>query len=223
MNFVDLIKQGVLEEFTGTVSSVGIVLSLICAFAIAFYIVLIYRKSFTGVMFSKSFALTIILLSMVTALIIRTISSNLALSLGMVGALSIVRFRTAVKDPVDTAFMFWGITAGIMAGTGLYLVAIISSLAVGVLYLFSQSLGFGTSNQFLLVVRYDEIAESAIAVELSKLGKIKLKTKSVSGTAIELTYEIALAKDKVEFLTKIKSIPGVKNATVLSYQNDFGV
>jgi uncharacterized membrane protein YhiD involved in acid resistance len=223
MNFVDLIKQGVLEEFTGTVSSVGIVLSLICAFAIAFYIVIIYRRSYTGVMFSKSFALTIILLSMVTALIIRTISSNLALSLGMVGALSIVRFRTAVKDPVDTAFMFWGITAGIMAGTGLYLVAIISSLAVGVLYLFSQSLGFGTTNQFLLVIRYEEIAESAIMIELAKLGKIKLKTKSISGTTTELTYEIALNKDKVEFLSRIKSINGVKNATVLSYQNDFGV
>ena len=127
MSFVDVIKKSVLSEFTGTLSVGDIALSLIFAFAISLFIVYIYKKTYTGVVYSKAFALCIVMLSMVTALIIRTINSNLALSLGMVGALSIVRFRTAVKEPVDTAFMFWGISAGIMAGAGLYLPGLIGS------------------------------------------------------------------------------------------------
>ena len=102
-------------------------LSLIVAFIIGLFIIYVYRKTYTGVVYSKAFALCILMLSMVTAMIIRTISSNISLSLGMVGALSIVRFRTAVKEPVDTGFMFWGISAGIMAGAGLYVPALIAS------------------------------------------------------------------------------------------------
>ena len=109
MSFLDLIKNSVIKEFTGTITVGSVMLAVLISFIIALFIVFIYRKTFTGVVYSKSFVLCIILLSMITALIIKTISSNLALSLGMVGALSIVRFRTAVKEPVDTAFMFWSI------------------------------------------------------------------------------------------------------------------
>ena len=131
MGFLDMIKNSVVEQFsTGT--TVGqMVLSLIVAFGMGLFILLIYRQTFRGVLFSKGFAFSLILLAMVTALVIRTISSNLALSLGMVGALSIVRFRTAIKDPVDTVFMFWSITCGIMAGAGLYLIGIIACVGVG--------------------------------------------------------------------------------------------
>ena len=155
MNFVDLVKKSVINEFTGTISIDKIVLSLITAFIIGVFIIYIYKKTYNGVVYSKSFSLCIILLAMVTALIIRTINSNLALSLGMVGALSIVRFRTAVKEPVDTGFMFWGITAGIMAGAGLYLIAIISSIALGLLYYVSYILGFKANSQYLMILRYD--------------------------------------------------------------------
>ena len=120
MGFFDIIKKSVVSEFTGTISIGDMMLSLVTAFVIGLLIVWVYRKTYSGVVYSKSFALSVILLGMVTALIIRTINSNLALSLGMVGALSIVRFRTAVKEPVDTVFMFWAISAGIMAGAGLY-------------------------------------------------------------------------------------------------------
>ena len=137
MGFVDLIKKSVLNEFTGTVSITDMALSLITAFIIGLFIIYVYKKTYNGVVYSKSFALCLMLLGMVTSLIIRTINSNLALSLGMVGALSIVRFRTAVKEPVDTAFMFWAITIGIMSGAGLYLIAIISSVALGLLYFVS--------------------------------------------------------------------------------------
>ena len=126
MGFLDLIKKGVVEEFTGTISTGDLFLSLIIAFVCAIFITYIYKKTYTGVSYTKSFVLSIILLSMVTSLVIRTINSNLALSLGMVGALSIVRFRTAVKDPVDTIFMFWAIAVGIMSGAGLYLITIIA-------------------------------------------------------------------------------------------------
>lgn len=135
MKFVDMIKDSVLSEFNGSISVSNILLSLLTAFVISIYIIYIYKKTYSGVVFSKTFALCLILLCLVTSLIIRTISSNLALSLGMVGALSIVRFRTAVKEPTDTGFMFWAIASGIMAGTGYYLVAFVGSLALGLLFL----------------------------------------------------------------------------------------
>ena len=134
MSIVDTIKKSVLENFTGTITVTDMLLSLVVAFVIGIYIIYVYRKTYTGVVYSKAFSLCILMLSMVTAMIIRTISSNISLSLGMVGALSIVRFRTAVKEPVDTGFMFWGISAGIMAGAGLYIVALVASLLIGVFY-----------------------------------------------------------------------------------------
>ena len=121
MGFMDMIKKGVLEQFESV--TVGqMALSVGIAFLMGIFILLVYRQTFRGVLYSKGFAISLVLLAMVTALVIRTISSNLALSLGMVGALSIVRFRTAIKDPVDTVFMFWSITCGIMTGAGQYLV-----------------------------------------------------------------------------------------------------
>ena len=125
MSIVDTIKKSVLDNFTGTISVGSMLLSLIVAFLIGIFIIYVYRKTYTGVVYSKAFALCILMLSMVTAMVIRTISSNISLSLGMVGALSIVRFRTAIKEPVDTSFMFWGISAGIMAGAGLYIPSIV--------------------------------------------------------------------------------------------------
>ena len=152
MSVVDTIKKSVLDNFTGTVSVGAMLLSLLIAFAIGLFIVYVYRKTYTGVVYSKAYALCIIMLAMVTAMIIRTISSNISLSLGMVGALSIVRFRTAIKEPVDTSFMFWGISAGIMAGAGLYIPSIVASLCIGVLYFGAYLMGFRVSNRYLLVL-----------------------------------------------------------------------
>ena len=128
------IKNLLSEQFNGPVTITMIVTSLLVAFAISLFIILVYRKTFSGVVYNRTMTLCILLLSMVTAMIIRTINSNLSLSLGMVGALSIVRFRTAIKEPVDTAFMFWAITAGIMSGAGLYVIAIVGSLLLGLAY-----------------------------------------------------------------------------------------
>lgn len=222
MSFVDMIKKSVIAEFTGTISVDKILLSLIVAFLIGVFIIYVYRKTFSGVVYSKSFSLCVILLAMVTAMIIRTISSNLALSLGMVGALSIVRFRTAIKEPTDTAFMFWSITAGIMSGAGLYLVSIIASLGIGLLYFIGYTMGFKTSRQYLFIIKYDAIADKTISEEIEKLPKIKLKSKSITKNFVELTYELELKDSDTSVLDNFKNLDGVLSASIISYQNDFG-
>lgn len=226
MSFVDVIKKSVLSEFTGTLSVGDIALSLIFAFAISLFIVYIYKKTYTGVVYSKAFALCIVMLSMVTALIIRTINSNLALSLGMVGALSIVRFRTAVKEPVDTAFMFWGISAGIMAGAGLYLPGLIGSLLLGALFFGSYLLGFKSSTRYLLVLKFEEAAYENVMKGIKSLDKVKMKSNSSFKDTMELTYEVDIkVKDetmKRKIVDAFRKVPGMINVSLISYQNDFG-
>ena len=226
MSFVDVIKKSVLSEFTGTLSVGDIALSLIFAFAISLFIVYIYKKTYTGVVYSKAFALCIVMLSMVTALIIRTINSNLALSLGMVGALSIVRFRTAVKEPVDTAFMFWGISAGIMAGACLYLPGVIGSLLLGALFFGSYLLGFKSSTRYLLVLKFEEEAYENVMKGIKSLDKVKMKSNSAFKDTMELTYEVDIkVKDenmKRRIVEAFKKVPGMINVSLISYQNDFG-
>ena len=189
MGFLDLIKKGVVEEFTGTISTGDLFLSLIIAFICAIFITYIYKKTYTGVSYTKSFVLSIILLAMVTSLVIRTINSNLALSLGMVGALSIVRFRTAVKDPVDTIFMFWAIAVGIMSGAGLYLITIIACALLGLFYLISYFKVFKPIEKYLLVVN----TSKKDSLEVAKIFANKncvLKTESIKKDKVELTYEV---------------------------------
>ena len=226
MSFVDTIEKSVLSEFTGTLSIGDIALSLLVAFLIGVYIIYIYKKTYTGVVYSKSFALCIIMLSMVTALIIRTINSNLALSLGMVGALSIVRFRTAVKEPVDTAFMFWGISAGIMAGAGLYIPGIIGSLLLGAFFFGSYLMGFKANARYLLVLKFEDGAYENVLKGVKALGKAKMKSNSSFKDTMELTYEIDIKLKDEETKRKIveafKKVPGMINVSLISYQNDFG-
>lgn len=222
MSFIDMIKKSVLAEFTGTISVEKIIFSLLLAFIISVFIVIVYKKTYSGVVYSKSFSLCIILLCMVTAMIIRTISSNLALSLGMVGALSIVRFRTAIKEPVDTVFMFWSITAGIMTGAGLYLVALIASLIIGLLYFVGYTFGFKVGKQYLFILKYDQSVEDDILKCISKNKKIKIKSKTITKNIIELTFEVEIKNNDIKLLDKFKDMEGVFSASAISYQNDFG-
>ena len=228
MSIVDTIKKSVLAEFSGTISVEAMLLSLLLSFVLGLFIVYVYRKTYTGVVYSKSFSLCIIMLSMVTAMIIRTISSNISLSLGMVGALSIVRFRTAVKEPVDTAFMFWGISAGIMSGAGLYIPAIVGSILLGVLYFVSFTLGFKVSSRYLLVLRYDVRAHDDIVKVLKNFPKYKIRSKSVYKNEVEFTLELDLKEDKKDkriddkVVDKFNKVDGLINASLIAYQNDFG-
>ena len=222
MSFMDMIKKSVVSEFTGTITVDKILLSLLVGFVIGIFIVYIYKKTYSGVVYSKSFSLCIILLGMVTAMVIRTISSNLALSLGMVGALSIVRFRTAIKEPTDTVFMFWSITAGIMAGAGLYIVAIIASVCIGILYFIGYMLGFKAKHQFLVILKYDVSIDKAILKQISKLPKTKIKSKSISKDIVELTFELEQKENDTKVLDYFNGAKGVESVSMISYQNDFG-
>ncbi len=226
MSILDTIKDSVLNNFSGSISTVDIILSLLTAFIIGMFIIYIYKKTFTGVVYSKAFALCILLLAMVTALIIRTISSNIALSLGMVGALSIVRFRTAVKEPVDTGFMFWAITAGIMAGASLYIPALVASLALGILYFVVYLFGFRTTSRYLLVVKYGKnIDNNVIELIKKELPKYKITSKTAHNSEFELTLEIDINKEdinSVNIVNSLEKMKNVKSASLIAYQNDFG-
>lgn len=229
MSIVDTIKKSVLENFSGTITATDMLLSLVVAFLIGIFIIYVYRKTYTGVVYSKAFSLCILMLAMVTAMIIRTISSNISLSLGMVGALSIVRFRTAVKEPVDTGFMFWGISAGIMAGAGLYIPALVASLGVGILYYVTYLMGFRTANRYLLVLKYEASAHDDVLKKLKTVKKFKIRSKSIFGKEVELSLEVDIKennKKKANIDTAIvdqfNGMPGVINASLISYQNDFG-
>lgn len=203
MGFLDLIKKGVVEEFTGTIATGDLFLSLLTAFIAAMFITFIYKKTYTGVSYTKSFVLSIILLSMVTSLVIRTINSNLALSLGMVGALSIVRFRTAVKDPVDTVFMFWAIAAGIMSGAGLYIITIIACILLGIFYLVSYTTIFRPIEKYLLVINTNKNNADEIAKIFNEKKKCILKTQSIKKDKVEFTYEVT-EKNIADEMLKLK-------------------
>lgn len=221
MSLRDMIKNSVLEQFTGTISVDKVILSLLVAFLLGVFIVYIYKKTYSGVVYSKSYSICLVLLSMVTTLIVRTISSNLTLSLGMVGALSIVRFRTAIKDPLDTAFMFWAITTGIMSGTGLYLVSIIATISLGLFFILGNIFIFKNNNKYLYVIKYDEKIEKKVSNKLGNIKNYSLKSKSVSNGIVELTFEAATSKNDSSIIDEFNKL-NVISASVISYQNDFG-
>lgn len=222
MGFGDIFKRSFVEQFTGTLTVQSLLLSLGTAFLIGIFILFVYKKTFTGVIYSKSFSLSVLLLSLVTTLVIQTISSNITLSLGMVGALSIVRFRTAVKEPVDTGFMFWAITAGIMAGANLYIAAIIGSLIVGLLFFICYSFGMKLGNKYLVILKYDEEVSPRVEKALEDI-KFRVKSRSITKGMIEYTFEVELNDANQKLLDKIGTINGVSSVNVISYQNDFGV
>lgn len=222
MSAFDLIRRSILEEFSTSLSLGSIILSLLTAFIIGLYIVFIYKKTFAGVHFSKQFTMMIILVAMVTSLIIRTISTNLALSLGLVGALSIIRFRTAVKEPIDTAFVFWAVSAGIMSGVGVYVVAVLSSVALGGLFVLSTLIGFRQANHYLLLIKCDIRAFDVINKSIQKLKRSKLRSKQIIGNKVDVTYEIAIGA-KEDLTQTLSRVEGVESVSIITYKDEFGL
>ncbi len=223
MSFMDMIKNSVIEQFNTGVSMEQMLISLLAAFVMCLFILFIYRVTFRGVLFSKGFAFSLVLIGMITAVIIRTISSNLALSLGMVGALSIVRFRTAVKDPVDTIFLFWAIATGIMAGAGLYLPGLISCVTVGALYYVVCLLSRKDKRPYLLIVRYDPTQDEGVKQALQTLPKHRVKSRTVTKNGAELTIELSLKTDEMTVVDTFLSAEGVLDASMVSYESEFGL
>ena len=191
-------------------------------FVVGLIIALVYRKTYRGVLYSPSFTVTLIMLTLITTPVVMCIKSDIALSMGMVGALSIVRFRTAVKDPLDTAYMFWALTMGILLGAGLYLPALIVVLCISVLLFVLSFVKMNTTNAYLLVLHYDNYAEGAIAAELRRSVKShKLRSKTLTRGGAEMTYEVRLG-ERHEVVTRMLDIEGVHDATLVACQSEIG-
>ena len=223
MTFTDLIKNSVVEQFTTGVTLGEMALSLVAAFLMGLFILLVYRQTFRGVLFSKGFAFSLVLLCMVTAVVIRTISSDLALSLGMVGALSIVRFRTAIKDPVDTIFMFWSIASGIMSGAGLYLPGGLACLVLGLLYYLITVIYRKNKSPYLLIIRYDPEKVQAVKKALQVLPKYRIKSRIVNRNGGEMSVEVTLGDKEARIVDTVMAVDGVTDASLISYEGEFGL
>ncbi len=222
MSAADAVKQSVLDNFqlTSDLTLIDVLVTLGLAFVLGVFVYLIYRLTFSGVIFVKSFGTSLIMLTMVTAMVIMPISTNFYLALGMVGALSIVRFRTAVKDAIDTVFMFWAIACGIGLGARLYTVALVASAAIGVLLLVWNLFKTKNNLPFMLVLRFDEACKKEVQAVLRKLPSGKLKSKIVSEGTIELTIEMNLRESEAGMIDSFSAIPGVHNASLISYKGD---
>ena len=194
-----------------------VLLSLIVTFGVTLFIFYMYRKTFSGVLYTRNFNVGLVLTGLVVTLVVLPISSNIALSLGMVGALSIVRFRTAIKDPADIVFTFWAIAVGIISGAGLYMIAIVGSPVIGLFMFVLSRASFRSNDPYLLVVNYSKEAEEAVQ---KAVPKHKLRSRTVNPSGVELILEVRMkAKDAAQ-VDKLMKIKGVSNAALVSYNAD---
>ena len=221
MSFNDIFKNSFLENAT-QFSVVDTLISIVLAFAIGMFIYFIYKKTYQGVMFNRQFGISLVALTMIATFIILAVTSNVVLSLGMVGALSIVRFRTAIKDPLDLVYLFWSVGAGIVLGACMYPLAVIGSLIVGLILFIFVRAKVSDSDYILVVECKDEAAEKR-AEELIKtdVKKYSVKSKTVARGYIEVSYEVRLNGSDTEFVNKVSSADGIDKAVLVSYNGDY--
>ena len=209
-------------DFTATLPGLtaeNIVATLITAALCGLIVYLVYRFFYRGVVYSDNFNILIVLTTVVTAFVILTISANIVLSLGMVGALSIVRIRAAVKDPLDIGFLFWGIAAGITAGAGLYWAAVLGTVCIAVIYIL-LTIFKKEKKSYLLIVRYAVSEEMNVNGLLGNI-KYKLKSKTQTGERVELTIEVKIKKNDVSYVSRFNEIAGVESVTMLEYSGEY--
>lgn len=221
MTFNDIFKSDFLEA-AKSFSLVDTIAGLAIAFILGLFIFVIYKKTCSGIMYSQNFALSLIGLSLVTTLVIMAVTSNVILSLGMVGALSIVRFRAAIKEPVEIVYLFWAIAVGIVTGAGLIPLALIGSVIIGVVMLI-----FATrkthDNPYMLVMRLNDekVEEGVLDALKSDTAKYVVKAKTVTTAGIELSCEVKIKDDSTSFVNKISKIKGVSNASLVAYNGEY--
>lgn len=196
-----------------------ILVSMLLAFAVGLFIAFIYRKNYRGVMYSNNFSLTLVLMTLITCPVVMCIRESIALSMGMVGALSIVRFRTAVKDPLDTAYMFWALTMGILLGANQLFLTAVTTVVIAIMITILVQIQIKGAASFLLVVRMDESAERSANQVIASLRTQRIKSKTVSSNGTEATYEIRVDKPDA-LLNKLRSIQGVHDATLVAYTGE---
>ena len=221
MTFSDIFKSNFLENVT-SVTILDMFLALGLSFAIGLFIFLIYKKTYAGVMYSSTFGVTLIAMTMVSTFVILAVTSNVVLSLGMVGALSIVRFRTAIKEPLDIAFLFWSIAAGIVLAAGMIPLAVIGSIIIGIIILVFANRKSHV-NPYIVVLQCEdqESEQKATAFLQEHTSRLNVKSKSVQKGAIELNLEIRLKDATTDFMNELADLAGVRSAVLVSYNGDY--
>ncbi len=221
MTFQDIFKSNFLENIT-SVSMFDMVLALLLAFGLGTFIFFIYKKTYNGVLYSASFGTSLIALTMITTLVILAVTSNVVLSLGMVGALSIVRFRTAIKDPMDIVFLFWALAAGIVLAAGLITLAVFGSFVIGmVLMFFCNRKSY--VQPYIAVIRCDghDAEKSAKAYLEDVCERCVVKSKTVTRANVEVNYELRLKNENTDFVNKLAEMDGIQSAVLVSYNGDY--
>ncbi len=221
MSIFDAIKKSVLEGFSPEITLVDIIIALALAFVSGLFILLIYRLTMRGVSRNRTFEVTLLLITPISAMIVLTITSNLALSLGMVGALSIIRFRTAIKDASDTAFMFWSVAAGITAGAHFYKITIVASLFIGVAAFIVMKLSAHSARPYLLVIRAnsDTAIDHAAKLIAEKVIKNRLSSMTSNSDYCEAIYEVAISGSHQKVVSSISHIPDVISVSLVDCRN----
>lgn len=221
MSFNDIFKSSFLDNIA-SVSVLDMAISLVLAFCIGLFIFFVYKKTFSGVMYSSSFGVTLIALTMITTVVILAVTSNVVLSLGMVGALSIVRFRTAIKEPLDIAFLFWSIGVGIVLAAGMIPLAVFGSVIIGVILLVFVNKK-SSSHPYIVVVRCDDHDTEINVTKLlgEKTERCVVKSKTAQKNSIELNMEIRLKDDNTDFINAVADMNGVQSAVLVSYNGDY--
>ena len=221
MTFNDIFKSSFLENITA-VTVLDMVLTLALAFGIGLFIFFVYKKTYRGVMYSSSFGVTLIALTMITSLVILAVTSNVVLSLGMVGALSIVRFRTAIKEPLDIAFLFWSIAVGIVLAAGMIPLAVIGSVVIGLILLFFVNKKTH-KNPYIIVLSCEnhEAETEAVNYVSSQTERCVIKSKSAQNNLVEINMEVRLKSDNTDFINALSAMNGVNSAALVSYNGEY--
>lgn len=221
MTFQDIFQSSFLENIS-SVSVLDMAIALILAFGIGVFIFLVYKKTYQGVMCSSSFGTTLVALTMITTVVILAVTSNIVLSLGMVGALSIVRFRTAIKEPLDIAFLFWAIAVGIVLAAGMILLAIVGSVIIGIILLVFVNRKSHTNPYIVVLSCVSDASEKMAADFLAQhVQKCVIKSKSVQNDLIELNLEIRMQNDDTSFINALSQMEGVRSAVLVSYNGEY--
>ena len=219
VNFTDIIKKSMLDTNVNALNSSDIAVNLMLTFVIGMFIFYVYKTTFQGVLYTQAYNVSLVMVGLVTTLIIMTILSNIILSLGMVGALSIVRFRTAIKDSMDIVFMFWAISVGIANGASYFKISIIGSIFIALVLVILTKYKESKS-PYLLIINYDEKANESLKKYLKQLGSYKLKSKTVTTSNTELSIEIR-TDHAHEIISKISKIDGIKDCVLVAYNGDY--
>ena len=221
VSFNDMIRSRFLENFQGMDLS-QMVVALVLALAIGLLIFFVYKKCYKGVLYSPSFGISLVALTMITALVILAVSTNVILSLGMVGALSIVRFRAAIKDPMDLVYLFWAIAVGIVLAANALPLAIIASLIIAAVLMVLSNIGKQDDPYMLILSFEDEDAEKAATeLLLNRVRKMRVKSKTIVPGAIELNFEVRLSEGDTSFIGDLAGMNGVKNVALVSYGGEY--